>query len=99
MKVSGRIGLLLLIAIAGIPPLQAADQELPAALVRQGGPQDFDFEIGKWKTQLKRLTNPLSGQAGKWVEYEGTTWSARSGTGARTWSSSTSRDPPATSRD
>jgi hypothetical protein len=52
MKVSGHIGLLLLIAIASIPPLPAADKELPAALVRQGGPQDFDFEIGKWKTQL-----------------------------------------------
>jgi hypothetical protein len=73
MKVSGHIGFLLLIAIASIPPLPAADKELPAALVRQGGPQDFDFEIGKWKTQLKRLTNPLSGQAGKWVEYQGTT--------------------------
>jgi hypothetical protein len=37
------------------------------------GQHDFDFEIGTWKTHLKRLTNPLSGAAAKWVEYDGTT--------------------------
>ena len=37
------------------------------------GQQDFDFQIGRWKTQLKRLTNPLTGSVGKWVEYEGIT--------------------------
>ncbi len=37
----------------------------------QGGEHDFDFEIGTWKTQLKRLTNPLSGSA-TWVHYQGT---------------------------
>ncbi len=68
----GRIGLLLL-AFTNMAPLWAADKELPAAFVRQGGPQDFDFEIGSWKTQLKRLANPLSEQEAKWVEYEGTT--------------------------
>lgn len=62
--------LFLLAALAGTPTW-AAEPTLPAAFVRQGGPQDFDFEIGKWKTQLKRLTNPLSGK-GQWVEYEGT---------------------------
>ena len=36
------------------------------------GQKDFDFEIGRWKTQLKRLTKPLSG-SNTWVEYEGTT--------------------------
>lgn len=33
---------------------------------------DFDFEIGTWKTQLKRLLKPLSGSS-EWVEYTGTT--------------------------
>jgi len=33
---------------------------------------DFDFEIGTWKTQLKRLVKPLSGST-EWVEYTGTT--------------------------
>jgi len=36
------------------------------------GQQDFDFEIGTWKTHLSRLVHPLSGST-EWVEYEGTT--------------------------
>jgi hypothetical protein len=36
------------------------------------GLHDFDFEIGTWKTRLKRLQNPLTGSTA-WVEYEGTT--------------------------
>lgn len=36
------------------------------------GQKDFDFEIGTWRTQLKRLVDPLSGSK-TWVEYEGTT--------------------------
>lgn len=36
------------------------------------GQHDFDFEIGVWKTHLKRLLSPLTGST-KWVEYEGTT--------------------------
>lgn len=36
------------------------------------GQKDFDFEIGTWKTRLKRLAKPLSGST-EWIEYEGTT--------------------------
>jgi hypothetical protein len=36
------------------------------------GQHDFDFEIGTWKTQLRRLQRPLSGST-TWLEYEGTT--------------------------
>jgi hypothetical protein len=36
------------------------------------GQHDFDFEIGTWKTHLKRLLRPLTGST-SWVEYEGTT--------------------------
>ncbi|MEO8574148.1 MAG: hypothetical protein ABI481_09275 [Pyrinomonadaceae bacterium] len=35
------------------------------------GQHDFDFEIGTWKTRLRRLQNPLTGST-KWIEYEGT---------------------------
>jgi hypothetical protein len=35
------------------------------------GQRDFDFEIGTWRTHLKRLLNPLTGST-TWVEYEGT---------------------------
>lgn len=36
------------------------------------GKNDFNFEIGIWKTKLKRLRQPLSGRA-EWLSYEGTT--------------------------
>src|SRR5678815_1397987 len=39
---------------------------------QRDGQHDFDFEIGTWKTQLRRLQRPLSGST-NWVEYEGTT--------------------------
>jgi hypothetical protein len=42
------------------------------AIQKRDGQHDFDFEIGVWKTHLKRLLNPLTGST-KWVEYEGTT--------------------------
>jgi len=67
-----RLAILLLATFMNLP-LQAAATGLPAAYVKQGAPQDFDFEIGRWHTQLKRLANPLSGQPPKWVEYDGTT--------------------------
>jgi len=38
----------------------------------QAGEHDFDFEIGTWKTHLRRLQRPLSGST-TWLEYEGTT--------------------------
>jgi hypothetical protein len=34
------------------------------------GQHDFDFEIGTWKTHLKRRLHPLTGST-TWVEYEG----------------------------
>ncbi len=39
---------------------------------QRDGQHDFDFEIGTWKTYLKRLLNPLTGST-TWVEYNGTT--------------------------
>ncbi|MDQ3820919.1 MAG: hypothetical protein M3362_24990 [Acidobacteriota bacterium] len=39
---------------------------------RRDGQHDFDFEIGTWKTHLRRLLNPLTG-SNTWVEYDGTT--------------------------
>jgi len=44
-------------------------QQAPA---EPDGQQDFDFEIGTWKTHLKRLLHPLTGST-NWVEYDGTT--------------------------
>ena len=36
------------------------------------GQADFDFEIGTWKTHLRRLIKPLTGST-TWAEYDGTT--------------------------
>ena len=36
------------------------------------GQHDFDFEIGTWKTHLRRLLKPLTGST-SWVEYDGIT--------------------------
>ena len=44
----------------------------PAKTERRDGQHDFDFEIGTWKTHLRRLQHPLTGST-TWVEYEGTT--------------------------
>lgn len=44
----------------------------PAAAVAADNAQhDFDWEIGTWDTQLKRLSEPLSGKS-NWLEYTGT---------------------------
>lgn len=43
-----------------------------SAQTPRDGQHDFDFEIGTWKTQLRRLQRPLSGST-TWLDYEGTT--------------------------
>jgi hypothetical protein len=43
-----------------------------AAPAPRDGQHDFDFELGAWKTQLRRLVHPLSG-SNTWAEYTGTT--------------------------
>ena len=50
----------------------AAAQAPSSAAERRDGQHDFDFEIGAWKTHLKRLVHPLSGST-TWVELDGTT--------------------------
>ena len=48
--------------------------QLPASAARAlqpGGQHDFDFELGVWKTHIKRLLHPLSGLK-TWAEYDGT---------------------------
>lgn len=50
----------------------ASETSLQRPPTERGGQQDFDFEIGTWKTRLSRLAHPLTGST-TWVEYEGTT--------------------------
>ena len=44
----------------------------PTVAQKHDGQHDFDFEIGTWKTHLRRLVHPLTGST-TWVEYDGTT--------------------------
>ena len=44
----------------------------PAVAQPRDGQGDFDFDIGVWKTHLKRLVHPLTGST-TWVELDGTT--------------------------
>lgn len=61
-------------------PVQALAQQNPGASgtdlqqapVKRDGQHDFDFDIGVWKTHLRRLVHPLSGST-TWIELEGTT--------------------------
>ena len=50
----------------------ASPDPVPTRAERRDGRHDFDFEIGSWKTHLRRLQKPLTGST-TWVEYEGTT--------------------------
>ena len=44
---------------------------LPAGAADRDGQHDFDFDIGVWKTHIKRVVDPLSGSADA-IELEGT---------------------------
>jgi hypothetical protein len=54
--------------IARFKPIASGTSPQPA---QPDGQHDFDFEIGSWRTHVKRLVHPLTGSS-TWVEYEGT---------------------------
>ena len=63
----------LLVALLPVAGSAQANSEAPKASSQErDGQHDFDFEIGSWKTHLKRLQRPLTGSK-SWVEYSGTT--------------------------
>ena len=45
--------------------------EVPHSTEPRDGRQDFDFNLGSWKTHVKRLQHLLTGSK-TWVEYDGT---------------------------
>jgi hypothetical protein len=55
----------LLVALHPVAPSAQSSKD-------RDGQDDFDFEIGTWKSHLSRLLHPLSGST-TWAEYEGTT--------------------------
>ena len=67
----------LIIALQPCAAFAQSNSITPAGNLQQtsnqrDGQKDFDFEIGTWKTHLRRLLRPLTGST-TWVEYEGTT--------------------------
>ncbi|HZI47975.1 MAG TPA: hypothetical protein VFD75_09255, partial [Pyrinomonadaceae bacterium] len=63
-------GLIILISSPLNPFAQPTSSSRSGSL--RDGSHDFDFEIGKWNTHLRRLVKPLTGST-TWVEYDGTT--------------------------
>ena len=63
-------GALICAALSRSAPAMA--QPPSPAAERRDGQHDFDFDIGVWKTHLKRLVHPLSGST-TWVQLDGTT--------------------------
>ena len=79
MRMLDRIGSYVLLSCLAfvVQPLHLAAQQGSAAAdaaqaAARDGQHDFDFEIGTWKTHLKRLVRPLTGSTA-WVECDGTT--------------------------
>jgi hypothetical protein len=56
----------LLVVHAGMASTQSGEQQL-----RHDGQHDFDFNIGTWKTHIRRLLHPLTG-SNEWVDLNGT---------------------------
>jgi hypothetical protein len=69
-----RLRLCLLLAGGGglVLPAAAWSQTPPAAAApARDGQHDFDFNLGAWRTHIRRLQHPLTGST-TWVELDGT---------------------------
>jgi hypothetical protein len=61
-----------LVSASACCTVPSADHAGGDAAINADGRHDFDFEIGSWKTHVKRLLKPLS-HSSDWTEYDGTT--------------------------
>jgi hypothetical protein len=64
-------GVLALPAKVAADPAPAAAPALAAAAAPRDGQHDFDFNIGVWRTHIRRVLDPLSG-TGNSIELNGT---------------------------
>ena len=69
MKIPQLIGICLLAGAIGSSA--AADTAKPPEAVQRDGQHDFDFNIGAWKTHIKRVVDPLSASSST-IELNGT---------------------------
>lgn len=70
MKLSSAL-IVIALGMAGLPTAVAAQSPLTTAS-QHNGQQDFDWEVGRWATNVRILRNPLSGEKPDWAEYRGT---------------------------
>ena len=64
----------LLAAVLAASSTVASAQQAAAPVVQRDGQKDFDWEIGTWTTKVRVLQNPLTVEAPKWAEFEGTSF-------------------------
>jgi hypothetical protein len=60
-----------LLSITALAQAVAAAPEQPSSSALRDGQHDFDFNIGTWKTHIRRLLHPLTG-SNDWVDLNGT---------------------------
>jgi hypothetical protein len=58
------------VALLGFIPIHALGETLQPQALRDGK-HDFDFNVGTWKTHIKRIQNPFD-SPGQYVELNGT---------------------------
>ena len=73
MKTIKYTGICLLVCglIVAWKPMKGLGQQSSHASKLRDGQHDFDFNVGKWKTHIRRLQHPLTGSA-TWIELNGT---------------------------
>jgi hypothetical protein len=72
---AARAAMIALLSMAATAPEEqprVAEPASPTIAAPRSGEHDFDWEIGTWTTRVRVLTNPLSGQAPQWAEFQGT---------------------------
>ena len=62
-----------LLSIGALTQPVAAAHERPSSSELRDGQHDFDFNIGTWKTHIRRLLHPLTG-SNDWVDLNGTVY-------------------------
>jgi hypothetical protein len=67
-RVAGLSILIAALVAAFLSPCACAQE---STAPHRDGRHDFDFELGSWKTHLRRLVHPLTGSS-TWAEYDGT---------------------------